>query len=76
MPRLSALSGSQVARALERGGFAWRRRVGSHGILKYPDTRRTVAVPLHGARDFPAGTLPSIVRDAGLTVDEFIRLLR
>jgi predicted RNA binding protein YcfA (HicA-like mRNA interferase family) len=52
------------------------RVVGSHHILAHPDDpRRAVTVPFHGSKDLKAGTLRSIIRQAGLTVEEFRELV-
>jgi predicted RNA binding protein YcfA (HicA-like mRNA interferase family) len=40
------------------------------------EDQRTVIVPVHGNRDIPLGTLRSILDQAGLTIEEFIELLR
>jgi predicted RNA binding protein YcfA (HicA-like mRNA interferase family) len=73
---LPVVNGRQVIRALMQAGFVVDRIAGSHHILKYPqDLRRTVTVPMHGGRDLKRGTLRSIIRQAGLTVDEFVALL-
>ncbi|HEY5300204.1 MAG TPA: type II toxin-antitoxin system HicA family toxin [Acetobacteraceae bacterium] len=75
-PRLPAVNARQVLRALQRAGFVLDRIVGSHHVLAHPDDpRRTVTVPLHGARDLKLGTLRSIIRQAGFTVEEFRNLL-
>ena len=39
------------------------------------DPTRTVTVPVHSSRDLKPGTLRSIIRQAGLTVEEFTQLL-
>jgi predicted RNA binding protein YcfA (HicA-like mRNA interferase family) len=62
-------------RALKRAGFQVNRQRGSHVILVHPETDRSVSVPCHGARDLPPGTLSHVLDDAGLTVEEFTRLL-
>lgn len=75
-PRLPTVTGRQVLRALERVGFIVDRVVGSHHILAHPeDPRRAVTVPGHGARDLKPGTLRNIIRQAGLTIEEFRGLL-
>jgi predicted RNA binding protein YcfA (HicA-like mRNA interferase family) len=52
------------------------RTAGSHHLLVHPeDPRRIVTVPVHGARDLKSGTLRAIIRQAGLTVEEFRALL-
>jgi predicted RNA binding protein YcfA (HicA-like mRNA interferase family) len=39
-------------------------------------TRQTIPVPVHGSKPLRTGTLRAIIRDAGLTVEEFRRLLK
>jgi predicted RNA binding protein YcfA (HicA-like mRNA interferase family) len=69
MPGLPALSGEQVVRIL--GSFGWRvaRRRGSHIILTKEGEIATLSVPSH--REVAKGTLRSLIRSAGLTVNEF-----
>jgi predicted RNA binding protein YcfA (HicA-like mRNA interferase family) len=73
---LPVVSGPETARALERAGFVVDRQRGSHVILVHLQTDATVAVPCHGSQDLAPGTLRRILRDAGLSVEEFVRLLR
>jgi predicted RNA binding protein YcfA (HicA-like mRNA interferase family) len=74
--RLPAVPGTRVVRALTRAGFVVDRIVGSHHILKYPgDPTRTVTVPCHSGRDLKPGTLRSIIRQTGLSVERFNELL-
>jgi predicted RNA binding protein YcfA (HicA-like mRNA interferase family) len=74
--RLPVISGSAVLRALKRAGFNVDRIVGSHHVLVFPgDPTRTVTVPVHSNRDLKPGTLRSIIRQAGFTVEEFNELL-
>lgn len=60
-------------RALERAGFYRKRQTGSHVVMRRDDPFAQVVVPDHDELD--RGTLRSIVRHAGFTVDEFVRLL-
>jgi predicted RNA binding protein YcfA (HicA-like mRNA interferase family) len=74
--RLPVISGKRVIQVLQRAGFVVERIVGSHHVLVYPgDASRAVTVPLHGNRDLKPGTLRSIIRQAGFTVEEFLNLL-
>ena len=68
MPKLPVLSGRDVIGILERLGFEQMRQRGSHVVM-----RRGAAgcvVPLHA--EVKRGTLSGIIRQAGLSVDEFI----
>ncbi|HTV38694.1 MAG TPA: type II toxin-antitoxin system HicA family toxin [Xanthobacteraceae bacterium] len=74
--RLPVVNGRQVIRALVKAGFVVDRIAGSHHVLVDPaDARRTVTVPVHAGRDLKRGTLRSIIRQAGITVEDFVRLL-
>jgi predicted RNA binding protein YcfA (HicA-like mRNA interferase family) len=74
--RLPAVNGKQVIRALTKIGFVVDRDVGSHHVLAYPaDARRIVTIPIHAGKDLKRGTLRSIIRQAGLSVEEFVRPL-
>ena len=73
MPRLPVLSGDQFVRAVARIGYVWERTEGSHMILVGPRGKR-LSVPRH--RELGRGLLRSLIRDAGLTRDEFLDLLR
>ncbi|HID86236.1 MAG TPA: type II toxin-antitoxin system HicA family toxin [Anaerolineae bacterium] len=59
---------------LEAIGFQRIRQSGSHATYRHPDGRWTI-VSIHPGKTIPKGTLRKIIRDAGLTVDEFIELL-
>lgn len=69
---LPVLSGSDVVRTLGSVGFAQIIQRSSHVKLRKEGT--TVIVPLH--RESAPGTLRSILRQAQMTVGEFIDLLR
>ena len=68
MPKLPILSGADVIAALERLGFAQIRQRGSHVVLRRGGTG--TVVPLH--REVKTGTLAGILRQAGVTQDEFL----
>jgi predicted RNA binding protein YcfA (HicA-like mRNA interferase family) len=71
-PALPLLSGATVVHALHQAGFESVRTRGSHHKLRSADGR-TVIVPLH--RELARGTLRSILRQAGLSAEEFLALL-
>ena len=76
MPKLPVVSGPEAIRALRRGGFEVDHQTGSHVTLRHPETRRRAVVPHHGGRDLRPGTLAGVLADAGLSVEEFRRLLK
>ena len=72
--RLPAITPRQMVRALQRAGFVIDRQTGSHLILRSPQTRRKVTVPQHN-RDMRRGLMLALIRQAGLTSEEFAELL-
>ena len=69
MARLPRLSGREVVRAFESLGWEQVRQSGSHIVLVREGHRATLSVPDH--KEVAAGTLRSLIRSAGLTVEEF-----
>jgi predicted RNA binding protein YcfA (HicA-like mRNA interferase family) len=59
----------EVLARLQRGGFVVRRQSGSHVVLRHPDGRQTY-VAMHTS-DVPSGTFRAILKQAGLTEQEF-----
>lgn len=56
-------------------GFVIDRQSGSHVILYKHSSGKRLTIPMH-VRDLPPGTLLSIIKQAGLTKEEFIKLLK
>lgn len=75
MPRLPRPKPERVVRALKRAGFVDYRQKGSHRTMHHPETGRNVTVPIHG-QALSVGLLHSIIKQAGLTVEAFERLLK
>lgn len=75
MPKLRRVSGQEAIRALERLGFEQVRQRGSHVVLKKqtPEGAVGCVVPLH--RELAIGTLRGILRQAGVTPEEFMENL-
>ncbi len=74
MTRLPALTGREVAKALRKIGYELDRQHGSHMILRHADPPfRRLVVPDH--KELRRGTLRAIIRQAGLSVPEFLELI-
>lgn len=75
MPRIPALTPKEVLRALERAGFYIHHQSGSHArLFHHTRSELRVTIAMHG-KDLPVKTLRSIIRQAGLSVEEFVELL-
>jgi len=75
MAELPALTSRKVVSALKRAGFVEDRQRGSHLLLFHPDTKARTVVPIHAGRTIKKPLLRAILRDARLTVDQFLGLL-
>lgn len=74
MSKLPVVSGQEAVRALKKIGYLIDHQTGSHIILpQSPPPHRRLSVPQH--TELAKGTLRSIIRQAGLTVEEFSALL-
>ncbi len=73
MPPVPSLNAKDILDALQRAGFVIMRQNGSHIILQRISTHQTAVVPRHNP--VSKGTLRSIIRQADMTVEEFLLLL-
>ena len=73
--RLPSLTPEEMIRALQRAGLSVVRETGKHVIMHKPGLRRPVPVPRHVA-GLKRGLQAKIIKEAGLTPEEFSRLLR
>ena len=71
---LPVLKPRQAVVALEKAGFEVRRQTGSHVIMYKSGIRHPISIPQHPG-DLPKGTLRAIIRQAGLTVEQFLGFL-
>ena len=76
MPNLLHLSGKEIIRTLERLGFVQVRQRGSHVVMKKSTSEGSIGcvVPLHN--EVAIGTLNSILKQAKVSPDEFIKFVK
>jgi predicted RNA binding protein YcfA (HicA-like mRNA interferase family) len=72
MPRLPVCSCSDAVAAFKQLGYETDHQSGSHVILRHPSGRR-LTVPNH--RELAKGTLRALIREAGLTKEQFEHML-
>ncbi len=73
MPRLPVISGEEAVKAFERAGWHVDRQRGSHVVMLKQGSMTSLSIPQH--RELAPGTLKALVRAAGMTVEEFLKLL-
>jgi len=64
----------EAIRKLRRAGFEGPFGGGKHIVMRHPETRRKISIPVHGGRDIPMGTLRAILRRAEISVKEWEEL--
>jgi predicted RNA binding protein YcfA (HicA-like mRNA interferase family) len=76
MPNLPHLSGREIIRALERLGFTQARQRGSHVVMKKstPEGSIGCVVPMHN--EVAIGTLHSILKQAKVSTEEFLKVVK
>ena len=72
MPKLPVISGKQTVKRFERAGWRVARQRGRHVVMLKPEHIASLSVPQH--KELAPGTLRSLIRSSGMTVEEFIRL--
>jgi len=70
---LPCVSGQECIKALARAGFVVVRQQGSHIVVRRGDPFAQLVVPDH--KELDRGTLRAIIRQAGMTVEEFVELM-
>jgi predicted RNA binding protein YcfA (HicA-like mRNA interferase family) len=73
MSGLPRISGRECVKVLNKVGFYLKRQEGSHMVLRRDDPFGQVVIPDH--KELDRGTLRAIIRQSGLSVDEFMKLL-
>lgn len=75
MPKTPIVKGLKLIKVLEKKGFSLHRITGSHHVLIRNKDQLTVVVPAHKGHDLGRGITLAILKDAQITVEEFLELL-
>jgi predicted RNA binding protein YcfA (HicA-like mRNA interferase family) len=73
MTKLPSVSGRECVKALGKLGFYFKRQEGSHIILRKDEPFAQIVIPDH--KELDRGTLRAIIRQADVSVDEFVNAL-
>ena len=71
MGKFRRLSGKEVCDILEKHDFAEVRRRGSHIVMQRKTADSTVTVPVPDHKELRTGTLQAIIRQSGVSREEF-----
>ncbi len=70
---LNNISGAEAVKAFKKAGWKAIGQVGSHLMMIKSGVRVNLSVPQH--KELSIGTIRSLIRKAGMSVDEFLDLL-
>jgi predicted RNA binding protein YcfA (HicA-like mRNA interferase family) len=73
MGRLNNISGKDAVKAFEKAGWKKVGQVGSHLVMTKEGMRANLSIPQH--KELSVGTLRALIRNTGMSVEEFIELL-
>ena len=73
MSRMPQITARELVRFLKSQGFVEDRQSGSHLTLWHEKRRVPVTVPMHTGADLGRGLAVRILKDAGFTVDDYLR---
>lgn len=76
MPNIPAVSGGKLIKVLTKKGFVLNRINGSHHILVNINNKITISVPVHQNQSLGKGITLAILKDAGINIEEFLKLLK
>ncbi len=74
MARMPQVGARELVRFLKAQGFVEDRRSGSHLTLRHGSRKVAVTVPVHTGTDIGRGLAVRILKDAGFTVEDYLRL--
>jgi predicted RNA binding protein YcfA (HicA-like mRNA interferase family) len=72
MAKLPQVTGAEVIRRLKRLGFVEDHSKGGHVVLRNESTTTMTTIPCHGSKTVKKGTLHGILKQAGVTNEQFI----
>ncbi len=76
MPKIPIISGEKIIKVLKRDGFVLNRISGSHHILIHPTKQISVSIPVHKGKTLGKGITSAIIKDAEITIENFLNLLK
>ncbi|MBC8413555.1 type II toxin-antitoxin system HicA family toxin [bacterium] len=71
--QLKLCSGAEAVRIFQKIGWTVSRQKGSHVMMTKPDYQWTLSIPQH--KELGPGLLRKLIRQAGISVEEFNSLL-
>lgn len=74
MPRMPQVTARELISFLKSQGFVEDRQSGSHLTLRHDGRKISVTIPVHTGADMGRGLAVRILKDAGFSIEEYLRL--
>ena len=74
MGKLANISGKYAVKAFRKAGWDKAGQVGSHVVMVRKGYRANLSIPQH--KELAPGTLRALIRNAGMSVEDFLRLCK
>jgi len=75
LPKIPPLKPNKLIRILEKTGFKVIRQKGSH-VIMMNDRKTRIVIPVHPGKDIKPGLVRAITREAGISREKFLKLLK
>jgi len=75
LPKISPLNPTKLINILQKSGFKIIRQKGSH-LIMIDDKKTRIVIPVHPGKDVKPGLIRAIIKEAGLSRDDFFKLLK
>ena len=72
--KFPTIKGKELVDFLAKQGCEIKRIKGSHYVLKSAFNNKMIVIPVHSSEELDRGTLRSIIRQAGIDIDDFVDL--
>jgi len=76
MTKLPVVTHKEIIKAAKNLGFLKDHQKGSHLVMRHPETRQRVVIPIHAGRTVKKGTLKGILRDLEISTADFVKELK
>jgi len=75
LPKIRPLPPQRLIKILEKIGFRIIRQKGSH-VIMINDKGTRIVIPVHPGKDVKPGLIRAIIKEAGLSREEFLKILK
>jgi len=75
LPKITPVNPDKIVKILKKEGFKTIRQKGSH-IIMINNRKTRIVIPMHPGKDIKPGLVRAILKEAGMSRDNFLKLLK